>query len=293
MITIHDGAATDFSGLGLGALDPSACTITEEDAGEFELHIEQPADSARRQKLLQPWRIIKAPAPVRESPLAQESAGTGTVTREIYKVATPSGQRLRLRKSASMSAGVISKYKPGTQVALLETDGSWGHVIVLDGGAEGWMWRAYLTYVESRTESVSGDNPGDVVTPEQARDQLFRIYKVTPSSADRVATAEARHITYDLLGAVVVGDYAPEGVAANTVVAQIMAKADHDAGFTVHCDITTAVTGDYGGRNVLDCLLGGEDGVVPGWCGTITTSGSCPGTPSGNRGRRSGTAKIW
>ena len=263
MITIHDGAATDFSGLGLGALDPSTCTITEEDAGEYELHIEQPADSARRQKLLQPWRIIKAPAPVRESPLVQESAGTGTVTREIYKVTTPSGQRLRLRKSASMSAGVISKYKPGTQVALLETDGSWGHVIVLDGGAEGWMWRAYLTYVESRTESVSGDNPGDVVTPEQARDQLFRIYKVTPSSADRVATAEARHITYDLLGAVVVGDYAPQGVAANTVVAQIMAKADHDAGFTVHCDITTAITGDYGGRNVLDCLLGGEDGIVP------------------------------
>lgn len=262
MITIHDGAATDFSGLGLGALDPSTCTITEEDAGEYELHIEQPADSARRQKLLQPWRIIKAPAPVRESPLVQESAGTGTVTREIYKVVTPSGQRLRLRKSASMSAGVISKYKPGTQVALLETDGSWGHVIVLDGGAEGWMWKAYLTYVESRTESVSGDNPGDVVTPEQARDQLFRIYKVTPSSADRVATAEARHITYDLLGAVVVGDYAPQGVAANTVVAQIMAKADHDAGFTVHCDITTAITGDYGGRNVLDCLLGGEDGIV-------------------------------
>lgn len=263
MITIHDGAATDFSGLGLGALDPSTCTITEEDAGEYELHIEQPADSARRQKLLQPWRIIKAPAPVRESPLVQESAGTGTVTREIYKVVTPSGQRLRLRKSASMSAGVISKYKPGTQVALLETDGSWGHVIVLDGGAEGWMWRAYLTYLESRTESVSGDNPGDVVTPEQARDQLFRIYKVTPSSADRVATAEARHITYDLLGAVVVGDYAPQGVAANTVVAQIMAKADHDAGFTVHCDITTTITGDYGGRNVLDCLLGGEDGIVP------------------------------
>ncbi len=263
MITIHDGAATDFSGLGLGALDPSTCTITEEDAGEYELHIEQPADSARRQKLLQPWRIIKAPAPVRESPLVQESAGTGTVTREIYKVVTPSGQRLRLRKSASMSAGVISKYKPGTQVALLETDGSWGHVIVLDGGAEGWMWRAYLTYVESRTESVSGDNPGDVVTPEQARDQLFRIYKVTPSSADRVAAAEARHITYDLLGAVVVGDYAPDGVPANTVVAQIMAKADHDAGFTVHCDITTAITGDYGGRNVMDCLLGGEDGIVP------------------------------
>lgn len=263
MITIHDGAATDFSGLGLGALDPSACTITEEDAGEYELHIEQPADSARRQKLLQPWRIIKAPAPVRESPLVQESAGAGTVTREIYKVVTPSGQRLRLRKSASMDAGVISKYKVGTQVALLETSGSWGHVIVLDGGAEGWMWRAYLTYVESRTESVSGDNPGDVVTPEQARDQLFRVYKVTPSSADRVATAEARHITYDLLGAVVVGDYAPQGVAANTVVAQIMAKADHDAGFTVHCDITTAITGDYGGRNVLDCLLGGEDGIVP------------------------------
>ena len=263
MITIHDGAATDFSGLGLGALDPSTCTITEEDAGEYELHIEQPADSARRQKLLQPWRIIKAPAPVRESPLVQESAGTGTVTREIYKVVTPSGQRLRLRKSASMSAGVISKYKPGTQVALLETDGSWGHVIVLDGGAEGWMWRAYLTYVESRTESVSGDNPGDVVTPEQARDQLFRIYKVTPSSADRVAAAEARHITYDLLGAVVVGDYAPDGVPANTVVAQIMAKADHDAGFTVHCDITTTITGNYGGRNVLDCLLGGEDGIVP------------------------------
>ena len=263
MITIHSGYADDFGDLGLGILHPSECTITEENAGAYELHIVQPADAAGRQKLLQPWQIIKAPAPVRETPLVQISAGGTSVTREIYKVDTPSGQRLRLRKSPSMSAGVVSKYKCGTEVVILEESGSWAHVIIQTGGAEGWMWREYLTYVESRTESMEGDNPGEVVTVEQARDQLFRIYRATPSSAGRTASAEARHITYDLLGCVVTGDYAPENVAAKTAVSRIMQLADHDAGFSVHCEITEPVTGDYGGRNVLDCLLGGEDGIVP------------------------------
>lgn len=263
MITIHSGYADDFGDLGLGILHPSECTITEEDAGAYELQIVHPADTAGRHKLLQPWQIIKAPAPVRETPLVQISAGGVSVTREIYKVDTPSGQRLRLRKSPSMNAGVVSKYKCGTEVIILEESGSWAHVIIQSGGAEGWMWRDYLTYVESRTESMEGDNPGQVVAVEQARDQLFRIYRVTPSSAGRTVSAEARHITYDLLGCVVGSEYAPENVAAKTAVSQIMQRADHDAGFTVHCEITEPVTGDYGGRNVLDCLLGGEDGIVP------------------------------
>lgn len=68
MICIYDAAATDFTGHGLGILHPTACTITEEADGAYELSASLPVTEAREDELLALDRMIKAPgAPKREA----------------------------------------------------------------------------------------------------------------------------------------------------------------------------------------------------------------------------------
>ena len=95
MITIYNGAAEDFTGLGMGVLDPVECLIEEEAGGMYELTLTQPIDEEHRDWLIDRFRIIKAPAPVRESPI-YEGEAQGMVSREVYRVTgTSVGVRLR------------------------------------------------------------------------------------------------------------------------------------------------------------------------------------------------------
>lgn len=263
MITIHDAKAADFTTLGLGALLPSECTIRERAGGMYELKIVHPITDDGRHHRIKPMRIIKAPAPVRETPLV-EIGQTGTIYRDIYKVVTD-GRRLYLRVKPDQESKGLHAYKPGTEVVSmgLSDDGKWRRVAILDGGATGWMWAGNLEFVRTETEIIVGDTPGGIVQPRQTREQLFRVYRYSPDSKERAVTAEARHITYDLAGAIVEGEYSPENVPANQVCAQIMARADHDVSdFHIYCTVSTPISGEYGGRNILDCLLDPETGVV-------------------------------
>lgn len=263
MITIHEATASDFSTLGLGALMPSECIVEEKGGGLYELTLVQPFTADLRHELLKCARIIKAPAPVRETPLLTINATQAeTITRDIYRVQTD-GRRLNLRVGPGMDYKTVNAYKPGTEVVYLETNGDWARIISIDGGETGWMFRHNLTYVRRDTETISKDSPGTIIQPRQTRDQLFRIYEIDPDTKLRTVTARAQHITYDLKGAVVVGEYAPENVAANTVCAQLIAKADHDiSDFNIYCGVTDKISGDYTDRNLLDCLLDPETGVV-------------------------------
>ena len=260
MITIYPADATDFSTLGLGALDPDSACLEEIAGGMYSLELSQPITRGGRDLLIDVGRILRVPCPVRETPLLSRDR-SAAVTREIYKVTT-SGARLHLRQAASLSAKILGRYKPGTEVIKLGMDGKFMQVAIVDGGASGYMWATNLTYVRSETDSAANDDPSNAVTVTQAREQLLRIKTVRRSDTDNRVTVSAEHITYDLAGAIVASVYAPEKVAANTVVAQLLAKADHDAGISVHCDLTTPITGDYTGRNLIDCLLSTEDGVA-------------------------------
>ena len=44
MITIHEKTAKSFGALGLGALLPASCFVTEELNGAFELEMQHPYD---------------------------------------------------------------------------------------------------------------------------------------------------------------------------------------------------------------------------------------------------------
>ena len=272
MITIYAPEAQDFSTLGLGALAPYECTVEEQAGGMYELTMTHPMDAEGKWLNIGVGCIVKAPAPVRETPLVEsEIVGEGeatepvTVTRKIYKVQTNTGANLHLRQGPSTSTAILSKYRPGTEVVVLNQANGWGQVIVCSSGATGYMSMQYLVYVRDETETIEGDAPGPerVVYPVQSRMQLFRIFKVERDAAEREVRVEARHIFYDLLGNVVKNEYAPESEAADAVVEELFARALNPHDFSVHCQTARSVTGEYTRRGLVECLLDPDDGVLP------------------------------
>ncbi len=276
MITLHAANAADVAGLGLGVLNPKGCTVTEEGNGMYELLVRQPIRHDGKHALLETFRLIKAPVPVREAPFTAtiEVPGTTTVNRDIYRIDTT--MRLYMWSAPSIDSKRLQTYAPGTEVIKLEDAGEdsthkWMKAQVREGGAIGYFareekvggsWLVYLTYVRTETETAVGDNPGSLITPTQAREQLFRIYSVERNAAHNIVTAYAQHIFYDLRGVIVNSDYVADDVPANVAVAQIFALADHSHPFSVYCGVTETISGDYTGRNLIDCLLNAEDGIL-------------------------------
>lgn len=271
MITIYAPDAVDFSTLGEGALCPSECVIEEQALGQYSLTMTHPMDAGGKWRMIAPGCILKAPAPVRETPLAVED-GEGTipsepetVTRHIYRVQTNTGANLHLRQGPSTSTRILSKYRPGTEVVVLSQSGGWGQVIVRSSGAAGYMSMEYLVWVRDEAETIAGDTPSPqrVVYPAQSRMQLFRITSVERDAAAREVRVTAQHIFYDLLGNIVGSEYAPENVAASAVVEQLFARTLNAHAFDVHCSAQTSVSGDYTRRGLVECLLDPDDGVAP------------------------------
>lgn len=63
VVAVFEKTATDFKGLGLGTLLPSACTVTEELNGGFELKLEHPYDPYGKWERIQKDRILYASTP--------------------------------------------------------------------------------------------------------------------------------------------------------------------------------------------------------------------------------------
>ena len=270
MINIYPADTEDFSTLGLAVLQPTECTVEEKAGGLMELEMKHPVDDDMKWTYLQNGCIIKAPCAVREAPIVRildnvPSGATQTVTRAIYKVRTNTGARLRLRAKPSTSAKIIRAYKPGTEVVQLSKSGDWSRVVIKSGGATGWMYSQYLKFDRNETETVKGDNdqPSTVIESKQTRDQLFRIYSVGRDAETGMVEVKASHIFYDLSGVICTRDYQPENVAADTVLSTILASASAEHGFTFHCKVSKAISGDYTGVSIVKALLDPDIGIVP------------------------------
>lgn len=262
MITIHESTAEDFSTLGLGMLTPTECIIEEVERGIFQLSMTHPFDMEMRWALIENDRVIRVPAPIRETPLVEIGNTGSTVTRQIYQVTT-SGKRLRLRTKPSDSVGkIIGSYKTGTKVIKIGESGTWTKVILKVGGASGWMATSNLSYVGTENETITGDTPGGVVAPRQTRDQLFVISSVSRDTVNGVVQVEAEHISYDLKGNVVDGEYVPKNVSASEAGQQVMAKLMNPHEFTLYSNLTTQITGDYSYVNGMEAFLDPDQGVA-------------------------------
>ena len=77
MITIYPSDATDFGTNGLGILTPYECIVKEIEGGMYELHMEHPIDDTLRWAQISNGCILKAPVPMRESPMYEIEAFEG------------------------------------------------------------------------------------------------------------------------------------------------------------------------------------------------------------------------
>lgn len=68
MITIHEKTAKSFDTLGLGALLPASCVVTEELNGAFELEMQHPYDEGGKWRRIERGRILYAPTPTGPQP---------------------------------------------------------------------------------------------------------------------------------------------------------------------------------------------------------------------------------
>ena len=270
MITLYPPGCTDFSTNGLGILAPSSCNISKTAAGMWEMTIEHPIDNTLRWAQITNGCVIKAPTPVRESPLYEieafegSSQQTTTVTRSIYKVKT-NGSRLHLRKSPSMSAKIVGSYAPGTQVVRLGSSGSWMKVSIRKGGATGYMFSSNLQKVGDITETVSQSKPltrvGVQVQP--SRDQLFRVNSVEVDTANASVTVKCNHVFYDLRGNIINGKYDPDKVPANNAVSYIAAHLLNSTEHSFYApNLTEKISGSYGYKSPVEALLDPDEGIV-------------------------------
>lgn len=264
MITIYSSDATDFGNNGMGILQPTEATVSEIAGGMYEAEIVQPIMDDMRWTLVGRGCILKIPVPMRENPANQDDGGKTTVTRSIYRVRTNTGARLRLRAKPSTSAKILGRYKPGTLVIKLEDAATnWFKVSIKDGGAVGYMYTGYLTYVSSYTETVSNKpTSADGVTPTPSRDQLFRIYSTEIDTDAGTITAKAYHIFYDLRGNIVNKTYEPEKDSAATAIKTVFDNALNSHDFTYHCTAEGEITGDYTRKNIVECLLDTDEGIL-------------------------------
>ena len=256
MICVYEPSCTDFSTNGLGAVAPSACTVTETLNGEWELTLTHPLDDQGKWRRLAEGYILRALVPAAMTPQVKLVSQQGAETM-IYKVST-SSDPLRLRSGTGMKYKILGKYKKGTQVIVLsKTTSAWYEVSCPDG-KHGYMASQYLTYV--RTESAPAQATGEVIEARQLREQPFRIYRVVPELSK--ITVYARHVFYDLMDNML-KKYEPSSADTGAAVAQnISSKCLSEHDFTFYSDITsTAEEVSFENINPVEAILG-EDGLI-------------------------------
>ena len=269
-ICLYPADCTDFSTNGLGALTPLECVVSEEARGMFELELRQPIDDTLRWAQLATGCIVKAPVPARESPLYEEAdGGGGTVTRAVWEVAgTTVGAYMRSGPGTNhRKYGCLKNGARLTEIGR-ETVGSrlWVHGIVQEGGRECWMSAKWLKQVGSVTETI---RDGAVIGARsvrcvQSREQLFRVYSVERDAQKRIVTAKAAHIFYDLRANLVGTDCEAERKAVGEALRDIFENLAAPADFRLHVAASLAgeVSGDYGWKNPVECLLDPDEGIL-------------------------------
>lgn len=287
MIWIYEQGHEDFSTNGLGSLRPARCEIKEEQNGAYELELDHPIDEDGLFSLLKTGRVIKAPVPAQTTPIIRMPATTSyevwetTAKAKVYTRKTTSlGTQVTVPPatpylSAYLSPAVVQmpsdmtgkKWKPngnrvlekvetGIEVSVLEKDGAWYRVTTPNGNT-GWMQAASLTLVASIAA-----RPPETIQERKIRDQLFRIYRAEKDTEAGEVRAWARHISYDLLGNVLL-DCNVNDKTVTQAVAQIDAactQADH--GFTIYTDSTATVTADWSRKGYLEALLDPDEGLL-------------------------------
>ena len=272
MICVYPAACTDFSGNGLGVVQPQSCTVTETLSGEWELTLVHPIDEYGKWTRLGEGNILRAPVPAAMTPRIQISVPGEDSRRDVYQVDTDTpeasvrGGTLRLRTGPGEGYSVLKQYANGTEVQVLSKTNAQWYEVVLPDGKRGYMSTAFLRYV--RTEGSVSEAVNAVVDARQLRDQPFRIYRVVPELSK--VTVYARHIFYDLLDNVVKSLRPSPSAVGASVVQGLSSACLSGHGFTFYSDLTsTAQDVSLENVNPVEALLG-EGGLAEKYGGELT-----------------------
>lgn len=271
MITIYAPNETDFGDYGLGILYPYTCTVREIAGGMYELTMEHPIDKDLRWTLIGPGCIIKAPAPLRESPLyeaeayAQNASVVVPVTRTLYKV--KSGKTVKLYKKKNARSKCLKKLAAGEEVTRLAASGGWLQVVVKKGGKTGWVKSSQLDNMGNVTDQITKTQTltrqGISVTPSS--EQFFRVKTIEVDTENALVTVTADQVFYDMHGNLINVVWDAKGVNAAAAVEYMTGKLlNTQEDFDFYCyDSSSTITGEYSYKSPIEFLLDPDTGLVP------------------------------
>ena len=97
MICVYPAACTDFSGNGLGVVQPQSCTVTETLNGEWERTLVHPIDEYGKWTRLSEGNILRAPVPAAMTPRIRISVPGEDTRLDVYQVDTDTVSYTHLR----------------------------------------------------------------------------------------------------------------------------------------------------------------------------------------------------
>lgn len=163
----------------------------------------------------------------------------------------------RIADTEGGSSTIVSLKKDDEFYVLEDVNASWYRVSTFHG-IEGYIKKSQCEF--SRTIK------NEPIDPSAARDQLFRIYKVTTNSKTHTVEVNARHVFYDLAGLLVdnvVIKALPPSVALAFIQTSLMDEYDH----VIATNLTQEKDGDftqtYAYCNGVAALLDKDTGFVP------------------------------
>ena len=233
--------------------------------------MEHPIDNDMRWTLIGPECIIKAPAPLRESPLyeaeAWQQSGNVTVpvTRGLYKV--KDGKNPKLYKKANKNSKKLANLEPGDEMTRISTSGKFSRVILRKGGKTGYVRTAYIEFIRNVTDNVKKSRTitrnGISVVP--SRDQYFRVKTVEPNTETGIVTVTAQQVFYDMHGNLINVTWETKETNANAAISYMESKllyAENDFEFTNY-DLTNTISGDWSFKSPVEFFLDPDDGLIP------------------------------
>ena len=291
MIWIYEQGHEDFSTNGLGSLLPTRCEIKEEQNGAYELELDHPIDEDGLFSLLKTGRVIKAPVPAQTTPIIHMPATTSyevwetAAAAKVYtkqstslgsstSVTVPALDLTSIKPSVVAVRGytdkdqktvtkwvsngnrVLEKVEAGVEVSVLSKDGAW-YKATTPNGNTGWMQAASLTLVSSIAA-----RPPETIQTRKIRDQLFRVYRAEKDTEAGEVKVWARHISYDLLGNVLLDCNVNEKTVAQAIAQIDAACTQADHGFTIYTDSTATITADWSRKGYLEALLDPDEGLL-------------------------------
>ena len=260
-IMLYAAGEWDFGRNGT-AIQPVEARVEEEENGNFSASITLPMDDDGLWRRIGYRDVIRIPCPARSTlALAEDADG-----KQEYDKYTPAeGKEYIYLYSAPDTQGIVLR-EIGAGEEMLKTADAGKEWLRVTATASGITGYCLAEDVQKIAEGITAD----YFPRLKERDQLFRIYEISADIESRTVVLEARHIFYDLLKAILIGEEANmEKIGLREALEKMAACADHPIPFRFYTDIDAEITGDYQGKNLVEALLDPEGGMLAqagGYC---------------------------